>query len=125
MVSHPKQVLSNALTLLKAKGWAQNALTDEAGRLCLRGAILKASEGNDTLAIQSLAAVFKNGAQGVFYTESGVRNGIEGWNDAPIRTFSQVEALLKDTIKNIDWILKASIKQAFARFNGIALDVQD
>lgn len=40
----PAEIIRDAMALIEQRGWCQNALQDNQGRLCLQGALLTAAE---------------------------------------------------------------------------------
>lgn len=80
-IPNKARVLIDALELLRTQGWCQEATTDGTGRLCLFGAIRQA--GN-------LRTSWDFDALGIPWPTD--------FNDAPGRTFAEVEQWMLDRI---------------------------
>ena len=86
-----RQIREKAAELIEERGWAQETLWTEDGRLCLLGAILMAGKllGDADLRCASSYSVVSE-----LCNELGVV-GLGAWNDAPKRKVEEVLAALR------------------------------
>lgn len=108
MADDVADVLEKAAEVIERDGWCQNQLTDEAGRVCLVGAIEKAAFGE----IRSVASMPVHDARWrlrcgavdavtVALGGGGLFAVPSRWNDLPGRDQFEVIDLLKSVAKTI------------------------
>ncbi len=99
------QDLQAAYDYLEEHGWCQHSFEADDGKVCLAGAVLRATGyhrdfwGDDTSAARYKNKERYENATSQIYKV--LQTGIFGWNDASERTVEDVKLILKKAINDV------------------------
>lgn len=85
--------LNAAADLIETKGWCQGFYTNDAGGMCIEGALIRATEADE----RDSVGLFTNAAAAII----AHGKGFVAFNDTPGRTAAEVIGLLRDTAKEV------------------------